>query len=411
MKDVPGLALTLRRVLQHWDLEVSEDQAPLEPPFPPGDASPQEAFDRDSIDRAVDQAFVQAAPAGVSASQEAPDPRQVTLHPVSDGLINDTFIVQSPRERWLLQRIHTVFAPEIHLNIRAVSEHLRRRGLQSPQLVPTRDHQDMVQDDEGRTWRMLEFITGTTLQRLQSPPQAEAAARSLARWHHALADCSHRFMGLRRGVHDTPRHLHNLDIALDNHKKHPLWAPVKAHRDRLRQALADCAPLPEHELAVGHGDPKINNLRWDPSGTRALAWIDLDTVGPCEVAHELGDALRSWCNPQSENEEDIEIDLELHRAAVRGYIQHSPVQSPQILRDALIWGPCWISLELASRFLADALQESYFAYDATRFASRGEHNLTRAQGQLALYFSFAQHQSTRQSHIEKALQTLAPVPS
>ena len=42
-----------------------------------------------------------------------------------------------------------------------------------------------------------------------------------------------------------------------------------------------------------------------------------------------------------------------------------------------------IHLELALRFAVDTLEESYFGWDAERYASRGAHNLARAQGQLA----------------------------
>jgi hypothetical protein len=45
----------------------------------------------------------------------------------------------------------------------------------------------------------------------------------------------------------------------------------------------------------------------------------------------------------------------------------------------------WVALELCARFSADALRESYFGWDPTRYASRGEHNLARARGQWALH--------------------------
>ena len=43
-----------------------------------------------------------------------------------------------------------------------------------------------------------------------------------------------------------------------------------------------------------------------------------------------------------------------------------------------------IALELAARFAADALQESYFGWNAARFGSVSEHNQVRAAGQLRL---------------------------
>ena len=43
-----------------------------------------------------------------------------------------------------------------------------------------------------------------------------------------------------------------------------------------------------------------------------------------------------------------------------------------------------ICLELAARFLADALNESYFAWDPERFSSAADHQLARASNQLDL---------------------------
>ncbi len=54
-------------------------------------------------------------------------------------------------------------------------------------------------------------------------------------------------------------------------------------------------------------------------------------------------------------------------------------------RESLALGLERIALELAARFATDALEERYFAWDPARFASRGEHDLLRARGQLSLY--------------------------
>ncbi len=43
-----------------------------------------------------------------------------------------------------------------------------------------------------------------------------------------------------------------------------------------------------------------------------------------------------------------------------------------------------ITVELAARFCADALNESYFGWDATRFGSASDHNQARTRNQLEL---------------------------
>ena len=70
-------------------------------------------------------------------------------------------------------------------------------------------------------------------------------------------------------------------------------------------------------------------------------------------------------------------------AALRGYCEATPglFQSEELL--SIVCGLETISLELTVRFLADALNESYFGWDKNAYASASEHNLERARGQWA----------------------------
>ncbi|MCY3730798.1 MAG: hypothetical protein OXF98_05600, partial [Rhodospirillaceae bacterium] len=43
-----------------------------------------------------------------------------------------------------------------------------------------------------------------------------------------------------------------------------------------------------------------------------------------------------------------------------------------------------VTVELAARFAADALAESYFGWDPARYATACEHNQARARSQLGL---------------------------
>jgi hypothetical protein len=122
---------------------------------------------------------------------------------------------------------------------------------------------------------------------------------------------------------------------------------------------------------------------------RAVCLIDLDTVGPMSLAYELGDAWRSWCNRSGEDSPEAGLDLEIFAASFDGYRQDLGRALSTDERQALLLGPDWISLELAVRFGADALNESYFGWDRERFAGRGEHNLLRARGQWSLHRALA----------------------
>jgi hypothetical protein len=98
----------------------------------------------------------------------------------------------------------------------------------------------------------------------------------------------------------------------------------------------------------------------------------------------MGDALRSWCNPVGEDSEDTAFDVDLFEAAVGGYASRAAGTIRAAEWGRLVDGVLTICRELAARFLADALRESYFGWDPSRHATRGEHNLVRGLGQWRL---------------------------
>jgi aminoglycoside phosphotransferase (APT) family kinase protein len=206
-------------------------------------------------------------------------------------------------------------------------------------------------------------------------------------------------------VHDTPAHLRRLDEAVAAHPTHRLASAVAPLAAAIRAGAAALPPLPAIAPRVCHGDLKFNNIMFAgpdaPASAEAVCLIDLDTVGPLSLSYELGDAWRSWCNRAGEDDEQARLDLDIFRASLAGYLEGlgRPLTGGE--REGLLLGVEWVSLELAARFAADALSESYFGWNAARFPGRGEHNLVRARGQWSL------HQALRASRPARAT-LLAP---
>jgi hypothetical protein len=69
---------------------------------------------------------------------------------------------------------------------------------------------------------------------------------------------------------------------------------------------------------------------------------------------------------------------------LRGYARACPVGVSRDELGSALEGLETVSIELASRFAADVVVDQYWGWDPTRFASRRDHNLLRARGQLAL---------------------------
>ncbi|HET6586004.1 MAG TPA: aminoglycoside phosphotransferase family protein, partial [Nannocystaceae bacterium] len=308
--------------------------------------------------------------------------------PFGDGLINATFSVDAAEGAFVLQRVHSVFPPEVHVNIAAVTEQLAASGLATPRLVETRAGGLWADRGEAGIWRLMTRLPGVSFAAVASSEQAIAAAGLLARFHRALVGLDHRFVGMRTGVHDTPAHLAALESAIAEHREHRLYDDVARLGEAIVAGARTLPPIDGLPERIVHGDPKLNNVLFaahDGDGAaRAIGLVDLDTVGPMPLPLELGDMWRSWCNRRGEDERVAAFDLAVFEASLVGYAA-TAAQPEADEREALVHGLEWITLELAARFAADALHERYFGWDPQRFPARGEHDLVRAQGQWTLH--------------------------
>jgi Ser/Thr protein kinase RdoA (MazF antagonist) len=310
---------------------------------------------------------------------------------IQGGLINQTFRVdRADAESAILQRLHPVFSAQLNLDIDAVTRHLQQRGVATPRLIPADNGELWVSAQDG-VWRAMSFTPGVAPHYLDSPASAYQAGALVARFHQALADFDYQYQSPRRHVHDTAQHLARLRQALDEHGEHRLYAAVAPLAEQLlaqAPGLIDLSALP---LRHAHGDLKISNLMFDAAG-RGLCLIDLDTLARMPWPLEMGDALRSWCNPRREDQLPASLDLDLFAAALKGYRATAPDLIEAQEWAALIPGLARICLELSARFLSDALYENYFGWDEARYASRGEQNLARARAMFALYRDVLQKQ-------------------
>jgi len=346
----------------------------------------------------------------VSVTPEEAPPRAVlaawsfeeaTVRPIRTGLINRTFAVERDGKRFILQRLHPVFAADVNLDIEAVTARLERSGVTTPRPVPTRDGALWVESPDG-VWRALTFLDGDIVTTVSGAGVAREAGRLVARFHRALTGFDHRFRFSRPGAHDTPRHLAHLRQTVSGGRDHARFAEVRPVAERIL-ALGDALPpLGDLPRRIVHGDLKITNILFSSGLERAVALIDLDTLAWGTVAVELGDALRSWCNAAGEDEPAARFEPGIFEAAVQGYAVDAGGLLEEREIGAIAPGLETIALELAARFCADALEESYFGWDPERFASRGEHNLVRARSQLSLAQAVGTQREPLQRIVEEA---------
>jgi Ser/Thr protein kinase RdoA (MazF antagonist) len=331
-------------------------------------------------------------------------PAEVELRPVPEGLINQTFwVLVEGRTEAVLQRLNTeIFIPEVSEDVEAVTAHLERRGVTTPRLLRTREDGLWATAVDDSVWRCLTAVGESTIHRLTNPSQARSAATLVGRFHAAVEDLEWQFRCRRPGFQDSERHLANLDQALDEHRDHRLYDGVAELAEEVRatwQAWSGPRDLPQR---IVHGDLKISNVRFVADEAHAL--IDLDTLAHGTIDAELGDAMRSWCNPAGEDTLDAVFDLDLFAAAMEGYVAGLGSHGLSELEwAAIVPGVERITLNLTARFAADALQERYFGWDP-RHGGRGEHNLLRARGQAALLRQVTRHRSAAAQALHHARQ-------
>ena len=316
--------------------------------------------------------------------------------PLGAGLINQTFLVDTaargcnPPVRAVLQRVNPLFGLAVNHDIAAITHHLHERGLATPLLYCTSDGSPATDLGPAGVWRLMTLMPGETFHKL-TPALAHEAGELVARFHRSLLGLTHRFAFTRPGAHDLGRHLATLRAAVTSA---PTVASLPADFPALAaEILARAGELPlelDAPRRLCHGDLKISNLLFLPTGDgdpvtyRGHCLVDLDTLSYLPLALELGDALRSWCNPDDENNPQSRFDLELFTAAVSGYAQPGAAFVTAAEQAQLVAGTLRVALQLAARFAADVVNQSYFGWDPMRFASRAQHNFVRASGQLSL---------------------------
>jgi Ser/Thr protein kinase RdoA (MazF antagonist) len=320
------------------------------------------------------------------------------IEPLDGGLINDSYVVHATGTDApcaLLQRINPKVFGEpkrVMVNLRTALDHIEARpdaGLRLPVLYPTRDGHDYFEDETGAYWRALEYLAGTrTLARLTTPAQAAAVGRALGRFHALLHDLScTQLEDTLRSFHVTPRYLERFDAVMaesqtaETPELQQCLAFIAARRERagvLEQARTGGVL---HARPV-HGDPKVDNFLFAAGSDEVAALIDLDTITCGLVQYDIGDCLRSACNPAGESPErleDVRFDLDYCRAALAAYLPETrdwlTSADYEFLYDAI----ALIPFELGLRFLTDHVAgDRYFK---TEWLGQ---NLHRAEVQFRL---------------------------
>jgi Ser/Thr protein kinase RdoA (MazF antagonist) len=319
------------------------------------------------------------------------------------GNVHDTFLVTPAPpgcERFILQRLNLRVFPQPQLllaNLAACTAHVRRRLERSPldrrwelpRIRPTRQGRDHFIDAQGSCWRALSFIEAAeSLDAIRDAAHAREVGCALGLFHHLLSDLApERLADTLPGFHVTPRYLEAYDAVLA--RSSPGNSPEVKFALQFVSRRRDWADVLERARERGrlrlrpiHGDPKVNNVMIDTLTGQAVSLVDLDTVKPGLVHYDIGDCLRSGCNPLGEETsrwEEVRFEADLCRAILTGYLSQAggSLTAPDFAY--LYHAVRLIAFELGLRFFTD-----YLAGNVYFKARHRDHNLRRALVQFQL---------------------------
>ncbi|BAY64584.1 aminoglycoside phosphotransferase [Calothrix brevissima NIES-22] len=335
------------------------------------------------------------------------------------GNINDTFLVTlngETAQHFVLQRINTqVFRqPELIMhNMCTFTEHIRQRlqkqplnrRWEVPRVLFTQDGKDNWKDANGAFWRAISFISNSqSFDTMSDRAQAGEVGYALGMFHNLISDLPpEKLADTLEGFHITPRYLeqYNQVLATTSVEK---TAEVNyclqfvSDRQNFVHTLEDAKATGKLPLRLMHGDPKINNVMFDTVTGLAVSVIDLDTVKPGLVHYDIGDCLRSGCNPSGEETADwqsVVFDTDTCQGILQGYLSVAKAFLTEndyvYMYDAIRL----IAFELGLRFFTDHLAGN--VYFKVKYP---EHNLARALVQFALTKSI----ETQESQIRAIIQ-------
>jgi Ser/Thr protein kinase RdoA (MazF antagonist) len=339
------------------------------------------------------------------ASQFSPAAAVNEIRAFGSGNINDTYLVTGSHPstaKFVLQRINTqVFQqPELVMqNMRTFTEHVRERLAcdpldpdclwQVPQVLLTQEGQDHWLDEQGQFWRAISFIEASeSFDTIQDMRHASEIGYALGMFHRLVSDLPpQQLADTLKGFHITPNYLSQYNDILactlvPGSPEVNYCCQFVRERQGWATVLEDAKQQGKLPIRTMHGDPKINNVMFDTATHKAVSMIDLDTVKPGLVHYDIGDCLRSACNPLGEETDQwnhVYFDTDLCCAILQGYLAQAQdfltENDYHYLYDAIRL----IAFELGLRFFAD-----YLAGNVYFKIKYPEHNLARALVQFKL---------------------------
>ncbi len=318
--------------------------------------------------------------------------KDANISPLPGGRVNESFVLASGSQRFVLQKLNAIYGsdPALGLNWKTLHETLAGRAEDEWREAMPRVFPDLGGSftaslaADGPMWRLTAHIAG------RPAPRTLAGAMQSARLMGAL----HRLLNCPAPVPLLPppeAELVNQRLNLPEdflelrlvYRRHPHLedlAPLieqGAEAAALLPACPDFVTVFQLKDVLIHGDPKADNFIFAEDG-QPRALVDWDDARYGHLLIDVAEMLRSFGRPPELTEG---FCPEAMRAVLSGYAQTGlPLSEGDItLLPAVLRAVC---LNLARRYMTDALAELFFRWDSEKYPSLYIQNKSRSQAML-----------------------------
>jgi len=351
-------------------------------------------------------------------------PPDCEITPHGSGLINRTWRIRSPKGDFVLQQINSeVFTDPAMIadNIEQVASYLSTHfpdaifprpvlSLKGQPLVRVSLQQGSATDPHSAAmnadspsggtppngspqaasayFRLYPFIgNSVTIDVADTPSQAYEAAKKFGEFTRLLSGFpAYNLHQTLPGFHDLSRRYRDFRKALDegNTQRIRRSGQLIGYLESQNNIVSEYEEIRANkgfQLRVTHHDTKISNVLFDHQG-KGICVIDLDTMMPGYFISDVGDMLRTYLSPVSEEEKDltlVTVRESYFQAIVEGYMQEMRDELTATEKDAFVYAGAFMMYMQALRFLTDYLNDD--VYYGRRYE---DHNYVRALNQAML---------------------------
>ncbi|MCL2095544.1 MAG: aminoglycoside phosphotransferase family protein [Oscillospiraceae bacterium] len=345
---------------------------------------------------------------------------------ITNGHINETYYVlvennnglSETANPYIFQKVNTyVFKnpAAVMNNIMMLDNFIKNNNKKSAcriiNFLVNGDYKNYTVTDDGEFWRICIFEENTiTFEIVENPAVLRSSGYAFGDFLNVISDFPADKLNITiPDFHNTKKRLDNFFriVEADENDR------VKNVKDEIKIfekyydfccKLTDMTDRGELPLRPVHNDTKYNNILLNKDTFEPVCVLDLDTIMPGLVAHDFGDAIRFAANRASEDETDLSkvfLDFDYFKEFTRGFISAVGKSMTELETETLALGAPTITLELASRFLADYIDgDKYFA------VHREGHNLDRARCQMKLAEDMIEKLDVMREFVRKCAETI-----